>query len=69
MAGRKSRFFRGMAAEWKLSERIRFMGFASIHADAFGNAMMIDSTDGEIPLLVTSLQQSGLHRTEAGDCR
>lgn len=60
----ESRFFRGMAAEWKLSERIRFMGFASIR-QRDGNAVLIDSTDGEIPLLVTSLQQSGLHRTEA----
>lgn len=60
----ESRFFRGVAAEWNLSERLRFMGFASIRLRD-GNAVLIDSTDGEIPLIITSLQQSGLHRTVA----
>ncbi len=48
--------------EWKLSDRIHAMGFYSMrHRD--GNSVLVDSTDGEIPLLISSLQQSGLHRT------
>lgn len=58
----ESRFFRGGAMEWALTDRLHLMGFFSIR-NRDGNAILVDSTDGEIPLLVSSIQQSGLHRT------